>query len=442
VRRIRGFKNFVFETIEEITNLVEKTHATSVKRTVGRVGIVEPLAEPAALVATMHTTSAAGVYSAIRAVNRGIQVATDACAEALLGDTWHDTDESFTPATPMRSDALGSLPWLVDHAEGALNGILGDRLGERGNPLDLKMGFRHRGRPFQVSKEGIENAFPDATGKIVVFVHGLCCTEWSWSLYAGRHYGDPTVTYGSLLQVDHGFTPFYVRYNTGRHVSENGRALADLVEELVRAYPVPVEEIVLVGHSMGGLVARSAAHYGSTSGRDWSRLLRHVFCLGSPHLGAPLEKATNLLTGLLRTLDAAGADVPADLLNMRSRGIKDLRFGYTVDDEWQTVDLDAVLVDNRHSLPLVDGVGYYFVAASVTTEPTDPIGMALGDLLVRLPSAIGHAPEPARRIPFRSGAVFGGLHHFDIVNHPDVYDVMCRCFEASPGLPELPGPPD
>ena len=232
------------------------------------------------------------------------------------------------------------------------------------------------------------------------------------------------MTFGSRLQADLGFTPIYIRYNTGRHISENGRSLATLLTELVDAYPVPVEEIALIGHSMGGLVARSAGHYARTHGEPWLGRLRHVACIGSPHLGSPLEKGTNLLTWALRKLDAAGADVPAALLDARSAGIKDLRYGYTVDEEWIGRNPDDVFADARRNVPLVDGVGYYFFAATITRDLHHPIGQLLGDLLVRLPSASGQAPEPAKRIPFRSGAVFTGMHHVHLANHPDIYEAL------------------
>ena len=193
---------------------------------------------------------------------------------------------------------------------------------------------------------------------------------------------------------------------------------------MLAAYPVPIEEIALVGHSMGGLVARSAAHYASEHGEPWVERLRHIACIGSPHLGAPLEKAVNLLTGLLRKIDAAGAQVPAELLNARSAGIKDLRYGYILDEEWAGKDPDEVFANARRNVPLLDQVGYYFVAATITRDPAHLVAQLLGDLLVRLPSATGAAPEPPRRIPFRSGVVFSGMNHIHLANHPGVYEAL------------------
>ena len=160
------------------------------------------------------------------------------------------------------------------------------------------------------------------------------------------------------------------------------------------AYPVAIDEIALVGHSMGGLVVRSAAHHGAERGARWVEALRHVFCIGSPHLGAPLEKGVSAVTAVLRRIPAAGASVPADLLEGRSSGIKDLRYGYTLEEEWRGEDPRAALHDNRHAVPLVDGVSYYAVAATVTRDPEHPAGRLLGDLLVCL---LYTSPSPRDR---------------------------------------------
>ncbi|MCV4600863.1 GPI inositol-deacylase, partial [Escherichia coli] len=83
--------------------------------------------------------------------------------------------------------------------------------------------------------------------------HGLMETEHAWRL-GGRP------TYGARLVDDIGATEVQIRYNTGRHISDNGATLARLLSEMVLLWPVPVTRISLVGHSMGGLVIRSACH--------------------------------------------------------------------------------------------------------------------------------------------------------------------------------------
>ena len=426
--RLRGFKDLVFDAVEDTTNLVERTHGAVARRVLRRYAPIEPIATPAAAVVEVEQGIAAGVYATIRGVNRSIQKLTElgtAAAEAAL-----PAGEPPVLAAPLRSDAVGSVAWLVDHAEGVVNGVMGDRLSRRGNALDLGMTLRHDGAPLPLERDALERELGDATSKVCVFVHGLGCTEWSWSLSAERHHGDPRVTYGMLLNRDLGYTPLYVRYNSGRHVSENGRLLSELLEGLYSVYPRKLEQIALIGHSMGGLVVRSAAHYGRREERAWSKQLRHVFCLASPHHGAPLETGVHLLSRVLAAFDTAGTQVPAEILEARSAGIKDLRWGYTLDEEWASEDSTLLFADNRQAVSLLDDVGYYYLAATLVKDPAHPLGSLLGDLLVRVASASGDCPEPTRRIQFRSGEILRGLHHFHLANHPEVYAIIRRCLEA------------
>jgi pimeloyl-ACP methyl ester carboxylesterase len=271
-----------------------------------------------------------------------------------------------------------------------------------------------------------------ATRRLVVFVHGLCETDEAWRL--GR-----TPPYGARLYEELGYTPLYLRYNTGVHISQNGHRLAQLIEQTVHEWPVPVDEIALVGHSMGGLVARSACHYGG----DWSRAVRHVFCLGSPHLGAPLEKGANALGYALNRLPETRP--LAKLVNGRSVGIKDLRFGSCVEEDWCDCDPDEYLRDRCTEVPFLDCATYYFVGATLTRRKQSLVG----DLLVQFPSASGSGKK--RRLAFE---VDNGMHvpranHFQLLNHPAVYDQLASWLSAAGGsaVPDSrtlppPRPPD
>jgi len=417
--------DLVFDVVEETTNLVERTHDTVVERSVRRFAPIEPAKSTARIVTGIETAISGGVFESVRVLNSISRFTVNAVADVAEAGLEQTSDPaSLELATPIQSSAAGTATWYVDYLQASINGFWGDYLTRKNSRLDLGMTLRHHGRHLPATPEAFAAAFPNPTNKVCVFVHSLAATEWLWSLSSEEHYGDPDVTFGTRLADDLGYTPIYLRYNTGRHISENGRALATLLAEVLEAYPVPVEEIALVGHSMGGLVARSAAHYAREHDQPWVEHLRHVACIGSPHLGAPLEKAVSLLTGVLRNVDAAGAQVPAQLLDARSAGVKDLRYGYTIDEEWAGKDPDEVFADARRNVPLVDGVGYYFLAATISRDPTHPLGQLLGDLMVRLPSASGEAPEAARRIHFSSGTVLPGMSHVHIANHPDVYEAL------------------
>lgn len=428
LKHLIGLRHLVHDLVEKTTTLVQEQHFAVVNKPTRVLdAVAPPLGDVARVVEQAQRVTASVVYDAIRATNAGVRILGDVGLDAA--NSGNDADDL---ATPLRSTALGSRSWWIDHAQGAINGIMGDFLHDRDNELHIDMGLRVHGRSVAADPSAMATALPDATERIVVFVHGLMCTEWSWSFQADKLNGDPDVNFGTLLARDLGFTPLYVRYNTGRHISENGRSLSELLEAIFTAYPLPIEQIVIVGHSMGGLVSRSAAHYGHESTASWTKRLTHVYCIGSPNLGAPLEKTGNVLASVLGYFDTPGTQVPAALLKARSAGIKDLRYGYVIDDDWKDRDPDALLEDNRHDVPFVDFVLYCFVAGTLTRDPAHPATQLFGDILVRIPSAAGRAPDAARRIPFHVGGVVSGAHHVALANHPDVYAQIRRWLVEAP----------
>jgi pimeloyl-ACP methyl ester carboxylesterase len=261
----------------------------------------------------------------------------------------------------------------------ALNALVGDRLEAEGSPLAI---------PMQVRRIGAGGPH------LVVFVHGLGETEHAWG-------------YSDVLEDA---TRVFIRYNTGRHISQNGVLLDALLTELVREREV--ERISLVGHSMGGLVARAACHRGG----EWTKLVHATVTLGSPHMGAPLEQAVHLLSAALH---AAPETRPfARFLRRRSAGIRDLRRGSLVDEDWRERDPDALRAKALAEVPLIPGATHYFVAATVTHDARHPLGRLIGDTLVLAPSASGRSR--ARRIAFDDGLTLGGTHHLALLNHPRV----------------------
>jgi triacylglycerol lipase len=418
MKRLKGIAQLLFDAVEHTTTLVEETHESVVKKHVDFWAAAPELGAPVRAIDGARRVFTRGVYESIRLVNRGVGTLAEAGLAIADSNLPAGAPES---ATPLRSDAVGSRSWWIESAESVLNGTIGDYLEKRGNPLRIQMGLRHAGQLLQLDAESLRAALPRAKNKLAVFVHGLQCTEWAWSIYAERLHGDPNVNFGTLLEQDLGYTPLYLRYNTGRHVSENGEELARLLEELALNYPLPLEEIILVGHSMGGLVSRSAAHYAKLAGASWAQRLKHVFCIGSPHHGAPLEQGTNALTSILAAFDTPGTQIPAKILNLRSSGIKDLRFGNVVHEDWKDCEPDAFFKDTRSDCGFVDGVGYYFVCSTVFRDPEHPLAELVGDFLVRPPSASGRHRTPERCLKFKIGKTFSGMTHFALCNHPDVY---------------------
>lgn len=269
----------------------------------------------------------------------------------------------------------------------ALNGVMGDRLAQDGNPLATTMGLHQHGRPLDPAALGTAGT---ASGHLLVLVHGLCMNDLQWEHEGHDH--------GAHLAQALGCTPVYLRYNTGLHTSTNGAELARQLQALVAAWPVPVTQLSLVGHSMGGLVARSACHHAGQEGLPWRGLLRHLVCLGTPHHGAPLERAGHWVDQLLGSTPYSRPF--ARLTGLRSAGITDLRYGHVLDADWQGRDRFRKSPDLRTPVPLPAGVLCGTVAATLAGQRSPLAERLVGDGLVPLHSALGWHDDPARRLEF------------------------------------------
>jgi pimeloyl-ACP methyl ester carboxylesterase len=291
--------------------------------------------------------------------------------------------------------------------------VLGDYLRETHNPLAIEMQLRHGGEPLELTAPVLQDASPRPTGKLLVLVHGLCATERRWTRRGHDH--------GAALAQDLGYIPIYVRCNTGLHISTNGHLLAARLEQLVGAWPVPLEEIVLLGHSMGGLVARSACHAGEVGGHAWRARLRSLITLGSPHHGAPLERGAH---GIDQVLGISSYSAPFRRLGrIRSAGITDLRHGNVLDEHWQNRDRFGRPEQQRQPLPLPAGVHCYAVAATLTTAAA---ARQRGDGLVPVDSALGrHATnELTLGFPEPHCAIIPATSHLDLLSSHAVYDTL------------------
>ena len=283
----------------------------------------------------------------------------------------------------------------------ALNGVMGDRLVESDNPLATPMTLRFKNEVLNWE------AMPDKallTGKVLIVIHGLCMNDLQWSVQVD----EKTVNHAETLAAKLGYTPIYVRYNTGLHTSQNGQTLSNQLELLSALWPVPLTEISVLVHSMGGLVTRSAVHAAQRSQRQWVKKLKNIVFLGTPHHGAPLEKAGNWIDVLLGVTPYSAPF--KRLVELRSSGITDLRFGYVLDSDWKDQDpkdpksrfkpkTKQEQIDREH-LPLPAGVACFTVAATLAAKRSLLADRLIGDGLVPLNSALGVHSDPARSLVF------------------------------------------
>ncbi len=294
----------------------------------------------------------------------------------------------------------------------ALNGVLGDYLAATGNPLAIKMAFRIQGKQLALEPGALSARLPEDHSRLLVVVHGLCMSDVQWRREGHDH--------GAALAADLGYTAVYLHYNSGLHISINGRSLARELERLLELWPCPAERFALLGHSMGGLVARSAQHYGIQAGHRWPSRLDDMIFLGTPHHGAPFERAGNWVDVIL---GANPNSAPfARLGKVRSAGITDLRHGNIVDEDWVGRDRFARGADRRQRVALPPRVRYHALAGCLGAHG-DLKSQLLGDGLVPLASALGQHANPARALSIPKDRQWVGYrtNHLELLSRPAVY---------------------
>lgn len=383
---LRGMARLATDATSGLTDLVEAMH----ERIARRPGLTAP-----------DVNRRAGglggfVYKTIRGVTRVVGGSID----SLLG--------LLSAALPAEDRSLER-----ETVVAALNGVVGDYLAATANPLATTMALRRDGRPLDLESEALQARLPTAGGRLLVLVHGLCMSDLQWSRRNHDH--------GAALARDLGYAPLYLHYNSGLHISINGRSLANQLERLSDQWPRPLDRFVLLAHSMGGLLARSALHYAKQAGHRWPSRLDDLVFLGTPHQGAPLERAGHWIDIVLGATPYAAPF--ARLGKLRSAGITDLCHGHLVDEDWAGRDRFAPAQAPQHSLPLADAVRCYAIAASLGRKDSDLKDRLLGDGLVPLASALGRHPDPHRSLRLAEDRqwIGYGMNHLDLLSDPGVY---------------------
>ena len=398
VADVRGGLRLAVDGTRHITGLVEALHG-QIQRVAGPLRRRPAAAPP--LVATANDSDglprARGltglVYRSIQGTTRLVGLGLD----RLLAP--FDSALASSQPTPRR-DALVA----------ALNGLLGDHLQRSANPLAIPMQLRQGGAPLQAHRLG-----PGAARRVLLLVHGLCMSDLGWCRNGHDH--------GQRLGTALGAAPVYACYNSGQHIDVNGLALADALQRLVQDWPAPLDGLLIIGHSMGGLVVRSAIHQASAAGHTWPQALKKLVFLGTPHHGAPLERAGNWLHQLL---DWSPYAAPfTRLTGLRSAGITDLRHGNLLPADWQGASRFDQR-DRRTPVPLPKGVACYAIAGTATSA--DSSGALLGnrlvgDGLVLIDSALGRHKRSALALGLAKSHtwVAPGVSHLQLLSDAAVY---------------------
>lgn len=361
---------------------VRDTHTAIAKRVHGGVRRgLGPAAQPAEM---LHTGIAASVYGALGLSFRGASKGLERLAERGVGRKLEDSPRGrFVSA--------------------AVNGLIGAELRDLRPRLAIEMGVRVGGRDVVLTPEGVAEAFPDATPKLVVLLHGLCENEDYWHYQAqirGPGYGDRL--------AERGWTPVYLRANTGLPLRENGVALAALMQRLVEVWPTEVDRIALVGHSLGGLVMRasSAVVADGDAPAAWTRKVSDVVTLGTPHLGSWFAVSADRASSTLARVPEVAAF--GRIIDRQAPGIHDLIEGLAED------------------VPPLPHARYRLVSATLTHSARHPVARMFGDLLVTPRSAVGRDRRGAELFPGADVLHVGRTDHFGLLNHPEVHAALVR----------------
>lgn len=353
------------------------------------------------------------VYQAVQGVAQLVGKGADTLLAAL--QTLLESKVGAGPGTPQREAVLA-----------VLNGVMGDRLLASHNPLVTPMTLRYQGAVlnWELPPAGLKP-------RVLLLIHGLCLNDLQWHT---QHQGK-AVDHGEALALALGLTPVYLRYNSGLHVSQNGQELSRQLEQLSSHWPVPLEEISVLAHSMGGLLIRSALHYARQQGLAWPKHLKNIVFMGTPHHGAPLERAGHWVD---RILDGTRYTAPlAQLGKLRSAGITDLRYGHVLDDDWQGHDRFQRKTDTREPLPLPEGVACFAVAATLAAKRSAVADRLIGDGLVPLRSALGQHDQAQRCLVFAKESQWIAYRtgHLELLSRPEVTRQLLHWLTPAP----LPG---
>ncbi|TAG75618.1 MAG: alpha/beta hydrolase, partial [Burkholderiales bacterium] len=356
VSDLQGASRLAIEATRGITDLAEALHAK--------------IAAPFGMADRQRADRTSGITGFVYKSVRGVTGAVGGGIDAAL-------------SLFQRADTSEDSSFERDAAISALNGVLGDHLVKTENALAIPMSIRFNQKPIDFAAP-LAKQCPNVSGKIALFVHGLCMNDRQW-LRAGHDHG-------AAIEKACGFTPLYVRYNTGQHTSINGAALSNLLEMLSQSWPAPIEEIIIVAHSMGGLVSRSAIEQARESSAKWQRKVSKVFFLGTPHHGAPLERGGSWIDIVL---GATPYTKPfARLGKIRSAGITDLRYGNVLERDWSN-DASA-----RITTALPSNIQCFAIAATTGKSTRDLRDALLGDGLVPVASALGKHRLIKHRLAF------------------------------------------
>ena len=386
---LQGLTHLIMDTTIGVTDLVEETHRQ----------VVYPPFLPSTTIQNLITKIAGFTFSNIR------------WSTKVIGNSVSKILKHLTPAiVNIKSSDKKEVLLSV------LNGVIGDYLEEKENPLKIDMQFRYQSKAIQIDSESLKETYPKINGKILLMIHGSCMNDIQWNHKNHNH--------GEILSEELNKTPIYLNYNSGKHISTNGKELNKNLQKLIENWPVPVEEVVIIAHSMGGLLTRSALYYAGQNDNKWTKHLKKVAFLGTPHHGSHVERIGNYLDLILESVPYLKPF--ARLGKIRSAGVTDLRYGNLVDEDWQHSGRFERKGDQRKHIQLPNKIEFFAVAATTGKESAHASAQILGDSLVDIKSALGQHKKTAKNLNFKEENtwIVYENNHLELLSNPKILDKL------------------
>ena len=397
---IRGASALAVSAVKGITDIVEKMHGAIVNLA---PAVTRQPASPKKTrgITRLAYRSVNGITGLVGwGINQGLDVVQMPMVSKAIAPAAHKLSAKLQ---------LQSAAPYCETVRAALNGVLGDTLAATANPLAISMQLRQNGQTWTPSQR---------PGKLLILVHGLCMNDLQWRCDGHDH--------GAMLAEQLGYEAVYLHYNTGRPISDNGADFAALLEQTCARWPVPQDELVIVGHSMGGLVSRSACHHALQAKQAWVKQLSKLITLGTPHWGAPLERGGR---GVDYLLGISPYSAPLAKLGLvRSAGIQGLRDGRV------TPDGEQALWPKQAKLYTLATTKQKAPSAADAFDMVLPLKRLLGDGLVPVKSALAHDAHLAlglsRPVPASRQAVVYDTDHFQMLGSQQVAKHLLRWLKA------------
>jgi pimeloyl-ACP methyl ester carboxylesterase len=292
------------------------------------------------------------------------------------------TREAFQRAlNAMDTANKHSIDFIYDNR--VVSSIIGSSHNSTVSLTDIKMSFRAIDK--DISIEEAHREFKNSgLEKVILFIPGLFTDEKLWLDRTIKI--DERQVVSSGIADDYkkrGYFPIFIRFNHGKHISDNGKELLVLLNEFIKLEPTI--KFNVIAYSIGCLILRSTLYYAREAAIDiGSKNFGKVIFISSPDGGSYLEKSGFWATVIMERAPNIAFMLLGIIGNLRSDAIKDLSHGVIREEDWNSFNYLSRYWKS-HYFGELENIDCYQLYSSFG-EDGSPFQEWLGDGIVELPS--------------------------------------------------------